>query len=250
MTEPLCPYFGKCGGCSSQHIAYDVQLDNKRKQLSQSIKYDQDSIEIFSGEPYNYRNRMDFIFHKSGLGLREKGDWKSIVDIERCAISDERLNELLKYVREYFKDIGDEAFDVKRHSGTFRYAVIRTPSNDSSISFVLNSDSSNNGEAVSKIKEFAKHTKANNVVVTYVPSNTDVSISEEFFVVKGSDMLNEDYVDRSFSYSVQGFFQNNSAMAESMQEHVQSLIKKYDTKDLTLLDLYCGVGTFGIINSS
>ncbi len=245
MAEPKCPYFLKCGGCSAQHIEYDVQLENKKAVLARAVG-DVD-VQVFSGPEYEYRNRMDFIFHANGLGFRKKGDWKTIVDVKGCVISNPRLNALASEVRESFS--GADYFKVVQHSGTFRYAVVRTPQEDSSISFVLNSDSTKIQEAIEKVKEFAAKTTANNVVVTYVPSKTDHSTSEDFFVVKGVDMLKEKYLGKEFLYSVQGFFQNNYVMAEKMQEYVRGLLQKCDTSGYHLLDLYGGVGTFGIINA-
>lgn len=250
MADPLCPYFGKCGGCSSQHIEYEQQLENKKIVVARNTGVNIHTIKVFSDTPYNYRNRMDFIFHQRGLGLREKGNWRSVVDIEKCVISNDKLNQLLKEVRDYFK--GVEAFDVQRKTGTYRYAVIRTPSNSSSISFVLNEDSNKTAEAIEKIKNYAKASSADSILVTYVPKDTDSSISEEFFVVKGSDMINEEFLDKTFEYSVQGFFQNNTVMAEKMHEYVNGLIRAHGidyTQHLELLDLYAGVGTFGINNS-
>lgn len=250
MVDALCPYFGKCGGCSSQHIEYEQQLENKKIIVARNTDFGINNIKVFSDTPFHYRNRMDFIFHPRGLGLREKGNWKSVVDVEKCVISSDKLNQLLKEAREYFKDA--DAFDVQRKNGTYRYAVIRTPSNSSSISFVLNEDSNKTNEAIEKIKEFAKNSSAGSILVTYVSKDTDSSISEEFFVVKGSDMINEDFLDKSFEYSVQGFFQNNTAMAQKMHWYVNGLIRNHgieNTKDLSLLDLYAGVGTFGINNA-
>lgn len=246
MAEPKCKYFGKCGGCSAQHVDYQLQLENKKKFLSKAIGFD--DIEVHSGNEYNYRNRMDFIFNPRGLGMREKGKWYSTVDVNECVIADARINVLVKEIREFFNEI--DAFNVKQHTGTFKFAVIRAPKNDSSISFTLNSDSSRLKDAVEKIKAFAKTTKANNVIVSYVPKNTDVSTSEDYFVVKGKDLLEEEYLGKSFCYSVQGFFQNNTEMAEKMHDYVHSLLEKYDTKNSRLLDLYGGVGTFGIINAN
>ncbi len=245
MATPRCPYFGRCGGCSTQHIDYPAQLDHKKKLLAALIG--QDDIEVFSANEYGYRNRMDFVFSKNGVGLRKKGDWKETVTVDSCAISNEKLNILMKEVREFFRE--PDYFDVSRKSGTFRYAVIRTPQNDSSISFVLNSDSTRVGEAIEKIKKFAKETTANNIIVTYAPSITDISVSDDFFVVKGKDMLKESYLGNNFIYSVQGFSQNNHEMAETMHSYCNELLKKYDTKNSHLLDLYGGIGTFGINNS-
>ena len=242
MAEAKCPYFGKCGGCSAQHIDYSLQLENKKKVLVDAIKFD--SVEVFSGEPYGYRNRMDFVFHPKGIGFREKGKWYKTVDVDKCVISNDRLNELALEVRDFFTDV--DCFDARKKQGTYRYAVIRTPQDDSSISFVLNSDSSRIAAAVEKIKEFASQTTAKNVVVTYVHSQTDLSISDDFFVVKGEDVLNESYLDKKFKYSVQGFFQNNHAMAEKMVEYTKGLLEKYPREYATLLDVYGGVGGFGI----
>jgi len=74
MTEPLCKYFNECGGCSLQHIDYNIQVENKKKNLINFIKFSKiDDIKVFSGNPYYYRNRMDMIFHKKGIGFRKKG---------------------------------------------------------------------------------------------------------------------------------------------------------------------------------
>lgn len=244
-TTPLCQYFGDCGGCTAQHIDYHLQVENKKRMLAQVTKFSE--IKVFSGQEYFYRNRMDFIFQPQGLGLRKKGRWDKIIPIEQCVIAEKPINELMKEIQSSFRDC--DAFDVKKHRGTFRYAVIRTTPIDSSLSFVLNSDSSKLAQAVEKVKDFAKVSTAKNVLITYVPSNSDMSISSEYFVVKGKDTLETNFLGRSFSHSIQGFFQNNHAMAEQMQSYVKELLSNYETKNRALLDLYGGVGTFGITNA-
>jgi 23S rRNA (uracil-5-)-methyltransferase RumA len=249
--QPPCPYFNKCGGCTAQHIPYEIQLENKKKSLLTALGsgFSADRVKVFSGEEYHYRNRMDFIFHNSGLGFRKKGEWKTIIDIEECPISNLKLNALLGEVRDFFK--APDAFNVKNHAGTLRYAVIRAPTKSSSVSFVLSPESNRINEAIEKIREFSKTTTADNVLITYAPPDTDVSISDDFFAVKGSDTLKEILFGKEFSFSAQGFFQNNTAMAEKMHEYVSALLSSRvsETKSSHLLDLYGGVGAFGIINA-
>ncbi|MBI5421675.1 23S rRNA (uracil(1939)-C(5))-methyltransferase RlmD [Candidatus Peregrinibacteria bacterium] len=260
MRDPKCPYFGKCGGCAMQHVPYEVQLENKKKRLAQALSLTPDApyglkpddIQVFSGDEWNYRNRMDMLYIPMGLGFREKGRWTQYVDVKECAISNPKLNALMKEVREVFN--GFDSYDLQKGSGTFRYAVIRTPQNDSCISFVLNTNSSRVGEAIEKIKAFALKSSVNNVLVTYVPSGTDQSVGEDFIVIKGSDMLHESFLGKEFEYSAQGFFQNNHEMATQLHEYVRGLLESYGgadgkLKEAHLLDLYGGVGTFGIINA-
>jgi len=246
MVEPLCEYFGICGGCSSQHIPYETQLLNKKKQLAQAINVDLNSIEVFSDKEYFYRNRMDLLFTFGGVGCRRKDDSKSCIKINKCVIIDEKINSLIQELNKNFKDV--DFFNLKKNSGTFRGAVVRTSGNITSISFVLNEDSTKLSDAVEKIKEYAKINTAENIIITYVSKDIDESISNEFFVVKGTDVLVETYLGHEFIYSVQGFFQNNTAMASKMHQYVNKLCDDEGNKKLSLLDLYAGVGTFGINN--
>jgi len=244
----ICSQFGKCGGCAFQDIPYRSQLKKKKEILNSLLggKHDID-IKVFFGLPFFYRNRMDFVFHSKGLGLREKGKWYKIVDVKECLIAKKEINFLLREVRENFKKC--DFFDVKTQKGTFRYAVIRKTKFTSSISFVLNKNSPDLEKAIKEVEEFSRKTSAENVLVTFVPKNTDVSISEDYKVVKGSDFLKEEYLGKIFWYHVQGFSQTNPTLAEKMYKVCVEILKTYKPKDSTLIDLYGGVGIFGILSS-
>lgn len=245
MAEPLCPYFRRCGGCLYQHVEYAEQLRKKEETVRQATGCD--SIEVFAGEPYFYRSRMDFIFHSKGLGLRERRRWWRIVNLESCVIATQALNNLVAEVLGFFRPV--DVFDVRQKKGTFRFAVIRTPPTDSSISIVLNKASSNLDAAIEKIGEFAALTTANNVLATLVPPNRDVSVSDDFHVLKGSPFLEEELLGKKFRYPVQGFFQNNHAMTEKLHCYVRAILEESGGQEAYLLDLYAGVGAFGLLNA-
>ncbi len=244
MSTPLCLYFGTCGGCTGQHIPYELQLENKKKHVEQALKVS--NINVFSSKPYAYRNRMDFLFTNNGLGLRKKGNAFDLVDVEKCVISEEKINVLLKEVRDYFKNV--DAFDQRKKRGTFRYAVIRI-SEKTSISFVLNAQSSDLQRADDLIRTFSQITTAGIVTVARVPADIEETFSDEFYVVKGEDSLQQTYLGKIFTYSTQGFFQNNHELAEKMHCYVRELLQTYPTSQGMLLDLYSGVGAFAIINA-
>lgn len=60
MAKPLCPYFGKCGGCSFQDVDYAEQLESKKHKTAEAI--DVEDIQVFSGREYFYLHRMDMVF--------------------------------------------------------------------------------------------------------------------------------------------------------------------------------------------
>ena len=245
MAEPLCEYFGQCGGCLFQNVDYAAQVENKRRQLANAVN--SDDVRVFTGSEYFYRTRVDMVFHPGGIGFRRKGTWHKIVDIGKCVIANERINELIAEVRDYFREV--DYFHVRKNSGTYRYAVIRAPAGDSSVSIVLNADSSRLLPARENITRFAEQTSADHVLVTYVPHNHDASTAEDYLALKGGDSLRTEILGKKFEFSVQGFFQNNDRLALLMQQYVRGIFENYEIRDHHLLDLYGGVGTFGIVNA-
>jgi 23S rRNA (uracil-5-)-methyltransferase RumA len=240
--DPRCPLFGACGGCASQDVPYPEQVERKRKILAEAVGFP--DVEVFSGEPWAYRNRMDFVFHPGGLGLRARRRWWQIVDVPECPIAEPAVNALLREVRDRFADA--DVFDLRRKTGTFRYAVARATREETSLSFVLNSESPRLGEAMDRVRTYAPSSRATHVVAAPVPPNSDRSVADRCEVLKGTDRLTERLFGRTFRFPIQGFFQNNRAMAERMLAYVRGLLEGRPTREGCLLDLYSGVGTFGV----
>ncbi|HLD10715.1 MAG TPA: methyltransferase [Candidatus Nanoarchaeia archaeon] len=233
-----CKYFGKCGGCNLRGI-YDIQLKNKLDYVKKLLNFV--DVKLFFCEPYFYRNRMDFVFGKT-LGLRKIGSWKNILEINECLIANKQINEIFKELKEEFVEV--DSFDSVRKIGTFRYAVVRVAER-SCVNFILNTNSMRLNNAIEKIKKWSERSTVENVTIGYVSSNKDVSVTDDYFVVKGSDELEVNILDKKFVFNCQVFFQNNYCVMEKMHAYIKGILSKGDR----LLDLYSGVGCFGIINS-
>ena len=109
-VEAPCVYFGKCGGCQYQHMAYEEQLRMKRKQIADLFervgKISRDVVAPVIGcpSPYGYRNRImvrsqwNKPEQKLNIGF-VRGDCGLVEDIEKCIISEPAINEQLQHVR-------------------------------------------------------------------------------------------------------------------------------------------------------
>jgi tRNA/tmRNA/rRNA uracil-C5-methylase (TrmA/RlmC/RlmD family) len=109
-VEPECRYFGACGGCQYQHIAYATQLRLKHKQISDlfervgRIPADKIAPVIPSPQPYGYRNRIMIRSQWNGPAKKLvigfiRADNKFVEDIEECKIAEPAISEQIKQVR-------------------------------------------------------------------------------------------------------------------------------------------------------
>jgi tRNA/tmRNA/rRNA uracil-C5-methylase (TrmA/RlmC/RlmD family) len=107
-TEPLCRYYGQCGGCSYQHIDYEHQLKIKKKQVEEAFTkiggIARPPVEevIPSPQIYSYRGKAQLHAAKTVTGLKlgfMDISGGRITDIERCEIMDETINEQIMFSR-------------------------------------------------------------------------------------------------------------------------------------------------------
>jgi 23S rRNA (uracil1939-C5)-methyltransferase len=106
---PLCGHYENCGGCCYQHLNYEHQLEIKKKQVQEAFqkigKIDSPPVlnPIASPQAYHYRCKAQLHAAKEASG------WKigfldvsggKIVDIERCEIMEETINDKIREFRE------------------------------------------------------------------------------------------------------------------------------------------------------
>ena len=72
--EPICPNFGRCGGCNLQHMSYDAQLIHKenivKNTLKKALGFNVDVNNIVGmGVPYRYRNKAQYPVQDNKIGF-------------------------------------------------------------------------------------------------------------------------------------------------------------------------------------
>lgn len=103
-VEPPCPYFGTCGGCSYQHIEYAKQVELKSAQVEQALhrigrlpKVPMQPA-VASPHPFGYRNRIRVHVADGKAGFYGT-DGQTLVDVERCLIASNEVNQRLTKLR-------------------------------------------------------------------------------------------------------------------------------------------------------
>lgn len=103
-TEPPCPYFGKCGGCTYQHTTHENELEIKKELLASQLKklgFNED-FEVFpSSKEYGYRNKIKLFVYGSKIGLKQRQS-DHVCDIENCMIASAPINKAIQAIRVFF----------------------------------------------------------------------------------------------------------------------------------------------------
>jgi tRNA/tmRNA/rRNA uracil-C5-methylase (TrmA/RlmC/RlmD family) len=103
-VSPQCPYFGRCGGCTYQHIDYEHQLAIKWRQVRDVLhrigKLKDVPVRPIVPSPaaYGYRNRITVHAQDGVIGFFRR-DSHRLIDIERCPIAADEVNRALAELR-------------------------------------------------------------------------------------------------------------------------------------------------------
>ena len=104
-VEPECSAFGRCGGCSLQHVDSRAQITMKQQTLLKQLKHIGDVVpehvlEPVTGEVWGYRSKarlgVRYVARKGKVlvGFRERGS-SFITETEHCKILHPDVGELI-----------------------------------------------------------------------------------------------------------------------------------------------------------
>lgn len=106
-----CPLYGRCGGCQYQHLAYPAQLEWKRRQVAELLEHMAGisfPVAPVHGSPreWGYRSKITPHFAAPrdpavppAIGFLRQGTRFDLLDVPRCAIATDAINERLTAVR-------------------------------------------------------------------------------------------------------------------------------------------------------
>ncbi len=250
-VTPRCQYAGRCGGCAWQQFDYALQLELKRGLVNKSLESCNAGTTIDAVIPspslYYYRNRMDYGVGPHGeLGLKEPGRWNSYVDLETCYLLSPESVEVMRIFRDYLREESLEPWDVRGHTGFARYLVIREGKNAGTrMVMIVTSDGvlPARERLIESLRPFAT-----TIYHGINPTITDLSIASKLELLHGVPFLEERIDEKTFQIPPNSFFQTNTEMAGKLIATAREFLSEKPPN--VLLDLYCGVGLFGICLAS
>lgn len=250
-TEPPCPYADICGGCGWQHIDYDMQLAEKRRnvvsQLTRTSHFEPEHAErivsacLPSKKTLGYRNKIELACGKDArgrfqLGFHSKGS-NDIVQPDTCPLSHPFLKNAPKSIRGALKYL-----QGRSDLGIYRVGIRHSERTKScEIALWTNTGAFPRKEVARTLESALKTTSIVRVMTSDKGKARKLKGVE---VLSGKGFWEETVAGTTFKISAPSFFQVNTAQAEKLVEI--ALDKLTVQPDETVADLYCGAGTFTI----
>ena len=254
-----CAYFGRCGGCRLQHVAYPAQLAFQEKQV-------RDCLERLGGlapfelrpilpapDVYGYRNKMEFTVVPSPdgpvLGLHEADRYDVVLDIDRCLLQSERMNALLAETRADVRARGLTAYQTTPDGagrGLLRFVTLREGRHTGQAMVNLVA-AAPDVEALTPVAErlCTRVPATASVVLNVNAKKASVAVGSEEHLLRGRDTITESLGDVAFEISANSFFQTNTTQAERLFAVVAEACALSGVE--TVIDLYSGTGAISLL---
>ena len=211
-VDPPCPHFSDCGGCQWQFAGYQAQLRWKQEIVAGQLTHlggvsdPEVRPTVAVGDPYAYRNRMDFKVHEGKPALHRSRSHE-LVPLSVCLL-------LHRELRDVFQNLGDleEARRLTLRVGTTtgeRLAIVEGPVPKSAAGW---------GASVAQRSRSGLR------------------------IVSGSGEIHEVVAGRTFRITGGAFFQSNTAGAAALVDLVAEALSPRPGE--SLLDAYAGGGLF------
>ena len=238
-VAPRCPFYGRCGGCSLQHLAYDAQLRHKERVLLGALApvVSVSSGQIMpplAGSPWRYRRKARLgARHVPGrfgtlVGFRERVP-NRVADITDCEVLADPAGPLVMPLRELVGSLEARA----------RIPQIEVAAGEDAAVLVVRHLDPLSAHDLDAIEAFAL---AHRTGIWLQPGGTDTARP-----FAGPDRELGYRLDDGairLSFSALDFVQVNAEVNRALVRRVVSMLAPASGEKV--LDAYCGLGNFSL----
>ena len=244
-----CPVAKLCGGCAFHHMDYAEESRMKAERVRTCLNRiggeNLENVPILAAPTCEgYRNKAQYpVSVKKGKAIAGffRAGSHDVVENQRCLILPEESDAVKDIAIDYVNQYWVMPYDEKAHKGLLRHIYVRrgAVSGQILVCLVLN------GRRLPKPEVLIERLKKVPGFTTLVISvNTKVGnsvLGDEFITLYGPGYVEDTLCGLTFRLSPRSFYQVNHHQAQRLY---QAAIDRAEiTKNDTVLDLYCGVGT-------
>ncbi|WP_297458603.1 23S rRNA (uracil(1939)-C(5))-methyltransferase RlmD [Thermococcus sp.] len=233
---PRCPHFGTCGGCLWQGLRYGEQLRIKAEIFERITGL---KAEI-KGSPkiWGFRNVSNFIVTTEGIGLKEYGNPLGVVDLRECPVFSKRTPEYLRVLRNFLEETDLKPWNLREKSGEVHYLQVREGKFTGEVMVNLIAHTKPSEGVLEALKDYFSF--ADSLYWSLKRDDRDDPRGEAELIA-GEPYIRERIEDVVYLIHPNSFFQTNSHALRLLLRAVEGF-----TDGERVLDLYSGVGTFGV----
>ena len=255
--EADCTTYKRCGGCNLRHIKYEETLKMKQnavqslvnKTLKTKVKVKET---IGMENPFHYRNKAQY-----PIGINKEGEpvigvfaqrTHEVIPMEKCLIQNPKSEEIAKTILQFIKDNKISVYNEKTGKGLFRHIVIKVGIKTNEIMCILVVNGKTIPKEAQLIQELtSKFPPIKTIVKNINMKNTNVILGKENINIYGNGYIEDVLGEYTFRISPLSFYQVNPVQAEKLYNLGVEMAQI--TKQDTVFDLYCGIGTITLFMS-
>ncbi|MGM9550421.1 MAG: 23S rRNA (uracil(1939)-C(5))-methyltransferase RlmD [Faecousia sp.] len=244
-----CPVAKLCGGCDFWHMDYAEETRLKAERVRACLNRiggeNLTEVPILAAPTcYGYRNKAQYpVSVKKGrayAGFYRAGT-HDVVENTRCLILPREADAVKDTVIDYVNQNRVSVYDETTGRGLLRHIYVRRGAVSGQILVCL----AVNGSALPKAEALIRQLKAIPGFTTLVLSvNTkkgNAVLGDKFITLHGPGYIEDTLCGLNFRLSPRSFYQVNHHQAQRLYQ--AAISQAGITKNDTVLDLYCGVGT-------
>lgn len=252
-----CRVFSKCGGCGLRHIKYQAELDYKKQLVKDSFArlggFKSINVHncIENPSPTRYRNKEIYAMaikdsrKYSGFFMKNS---HLIVECDNCLLEPEIFTKIRLDIMQYLNDSKILVYNYAKNNGIVRHIYLRhaTSTGQIMVCLVINAYKMPKEEGLIEMLT-SKYPEIASIELNHNYKDTNVALGNKCTTIYGKGYIEDTICGIDVKISPLSFYQVNKTQAEALYNKAIELADIEQTS--TVVDLYCGTGTIGLIAS-